>query len=151
METLESTTFRLHLPLERLLFLVLGDSVRLSTGHTPAVDRDQQCVKFQKSGRSVEALTVCICRQEALLLSTGLVFQNFYVADYWYLSTGIFFIFIFLVSTIILSSSCSFALEVSCDKAIYQLVAHPLSSREVIGATGLEIRHLLLWDLNANE
>ncbi|MQM18209.1 hypothetical protein Taro_051197 [Colocasia esculenta] len=67
----------------------------------------------------------------------------------WRLS--IFFIFIFLVSTIILSSSCSFALKVSCDKAIYQLVAHPLSSCEVIGATGFEIRHLLLWDLNANE
>ncbi|MQL97625.1 hypothetical protein Taro_030319 [Colocasia esculenta] len=63
METLESTTFRLHLLLERLLFLVLGNSVRLSTGHTPAVDRDQQCAKFQKSRSSVEALTVCICRQ----------------------------------------------------------------------------------------
>ncbi|MQL85807.1 hypothetical protein Taro_018336 [Colocasia esculenta] len=40
---------------------VSEDSVRLSTGHTPAVDRNQQCAKFQKSGSSVEALTVVKC------------------------------------------------------------------------------------------
>ncbi|MQM11026.1 hypothetical protein Taro_043927, partial [Colocasia esculenta] len=59
--------------------------------------------------------------------------------------------FIFFIVTITINCSLSLTLQVTGHNVIYHLVAHPLCSSEVIGATRREGSHLFFWNRDIKE